>query len=89
MAINRDPSSTDQLLKLDFNNGDLEALRSTAQRLGFRNEESMLRFALAVMAQSEGRIVYVEKSDKKIGLQPSADLLAEQPQETDTNITNE
>ena len=76
-------------LTLTFNNGDFAVLQETVRRLGFRDEESMLRFALAVMAQAEGQIMYIEKQGKKIPLRPSADLLSESQQDTGANTENE
>jgi hypothetical protein len=63
-------------LSLTINNGDFEALRTTALRLGFRDEESMLRFMLAVLSKSATRSVSVtDANGQKINLTPSVDLL--------------
>lgn len=83
MAIQRKPSpnTTDNTtppteLSLTINNGDFMALRDTTQRLGFKSEEDMLRFALAVLAQSATTsITIIDKKGIKISLNPSAELL--------------
>ena len=63
---------------LNLNNGDLIALEETVKKWGFKDNESALRFALAVIAQSEGGLVYIDSKDqKKIGLKPSQELLEE------------
>jgi len=78
MAIIRTPLSTPSAteLSLTINNGDFEALRDTATRLGFVNEESMLRFMLAVVSKSATRsITITDPNGQKISLTPSVDLL--------------
>lgn len=54
MAITRkasEPQKEDSLI-LDFNNGDLEILKQATGRLGFQDEESLLRYTLAVILKS-------------------------------------
>lgn len=78
MAIIRSsqtPESPDEL-PLIVNNGDLEALRATAKRLGFKDEESVFRFALAALAQSATRSLIITRQDgTRTSLNPSAELL--------------
>ena len=78
MAIIRSTSAAPTTeLSLIINNGDFDALRTTTLRLGFRNEESMLRFMLAVLSKSATRSVAVtDANGQKINLTPSVDLLA-------------
>lgn len=82
MAIQRIPSTDPQNtttpteLSLTFNNGDFLALINTAKKLGFKDEESMIRFALAVLAQSATTsITVIDKNGTKISLNPSGELL--------------
>ena len=78
MAITRSTSSppTENELTLAVNNGDLDALKTIVRELGFKNEESVLRFALAVLSRSATRsISIVEKDGKTVSLTPSANLL--------------
>jgi len=78
MAIIRSANqpNPEQQLNLDINNGDLVALKDAAQKLGFKDEESLLRFALAVLTQSATRAVtIVGKDGKSVSLTPSASLL--------------
>lgn len=75
MAINRTESTAEEL-KLTVNNGDLAALRETATRLGFKDEESMLRFMLAVISKSATRsLTITDQNGTKIPLTPSEGLL--------------
>jgi hypothetical protein len=75
MAVNR-AADTATELALTFNNGDLEALRTTATRLGFANEESMIRFMLAALSKSATRsIIITDSNGARVALNPSADLL--------------
>ncbi|MEO8637762.1 MAG: hypothetical protein ABI430_02580 [Candidatus Taylorbacteria bacterium] len=76
MAIERLSTSTGEHLDLSINNGDIEALRNTATRLGFRDEESMLRFMLAVLSKSATRVITItDQNSAKVSLNPSPDLL--------------
>jgi len=78
MAIVRPTSSNtnSKELTLTFNNGDFEILRETAQRLGFRDEESMMRFALAALARSATRSLSItDQNGTKVNLNPSQELL--------------
>lgn len=78
MAINRAMTSTAEQLNLEINNGDFEALRNTAQRLNFKDEESMLRFMLAILSKSATRsITIINQDGSQSTLNPSNDLLKE------------
>ena len=69
-------------LGLIINNGDFQALKKTVERLGFKDEESMLRFALAVLAQSATRSLKVtDTNGKEVTLNPSETLLKPTPVE--------
>ncbi len=71
MAIQKDRSDADAV-QVTINNGDLQALRQIYERWGFKDEESVLRYALAVMTKAENQILYyVNGEGEKIGLQPS------------------
>ena len=87
MAIQRPasppPSNPDNELILAVNNGDLEALRSAMKRFGFKDEESVLRFALAVLSKSATRsLTITDLAGTRVSLNPSPELLA--PVETVT-----
>jgi hypothetical protein len=80
MAITRPaapaPSNPNNELILALNNGDLEVLRDAMKRFGFRDEESVLRFALAVLSKSATRSLTITGLDGvRISLNPSTDLL--------------
>ncbi len=69
-------------LGLTINNGDFQALKKTVERLGFKDEESMFRFALAVLAQSATRSLKVtDTNGKEVTLNPSETLLKPTPVE--------
>ena len=81
MAVTRSvppgPPSENELL-LSFNNGDLTALKSAVEKLGFKDEEGLLRFALAVFSKSATRtLTVIDQDGKSIALNPSAALLKE------------
>jgi len=83
MAIKRSasPVSADTELNLTVNNGDFEALQSVVKKLGFKDEESVLRFALAVLTKSATRsLSIVDKDGNRVSLSPATDLL--KPAET-------
>lgn len=60
---------------LNLNNGDLAAVDAAIIKLGFKNRESLLRYALAVIAQTDTPMLYVNKGGEKVALAPSTDLL--------------
>lgn len=81
MAINRNLSSNNEELNLIINNGDLKVLKDAVARLGFLNEESMLRYLLAVMSKSATRsLTITDQSGTKMPLNPSESLLKEDSQ---------
>ncbi len=78
MAIKRPATSASnpEELVLSVTNGDLEALRNAMNRLGFLDEESVLRYALAVLSKSATRsLTITDKDGARVNLNPSADLL--------------
>ena len=76
--IRKEAETTAESLPLVVNNGDLVALKSAVQRLGFKDEESLLRYVLAVMSRSATRTVTVIDQDgKSVPLNPSEALLAQ------------
>jgi len=62
---------------LNLDNGDLAAVDLARNKLGFKDRVAILRYAIAVLAQSDKSILYVDKDGDKIGLAPSRDLLQE------------
>ncbi len=85
MAIVRNESTPPNGDELDLivNNGDLQVLKETVERLNFRDEENMIRFALAVLARSATRAITVtDQNGVKVTLNPSSELL--KPTETKT-----
>lgn len=64
---------------LNLDNGDLVAVDEAITKLGFKNRESLLRYALAVIAQTDTPVVYVNKAGEKIALAPNKDLLKASP----------
>lgn len=83
MAINRLPSSDAEKLELTINNGDFAALKAAVEKLGFENEEKMLRYLLAVISKSATRsLTITDQNGSKISLSPSVDLLKPEPPAT-------
>ncbi len=79
MAIVRQPDQTnDDQLNVNINNGDLAALQAIKDRFGLRDEEAVLRFALAILTKSTSPTIYVEdENGVKVGLSPSEALRRE------------
>ena len=76
MAIVRLPSTTSEQIDLSINNGDLVALREAVQRLGFIDEERMLRYLLAVISKSATRsLMITDQNGARTSLNPSPELL--------------
>lgn len=81
MAITRNISSNNEELNLVINNGDLKVLKDAVTRLGFKDEESMLRYLLAVMLKSATRsLTITDQSGTKTPLNPSESLLKTESQ---------
>ena len=79
MAILRTSSvSSSEKLDLTITNGDLAAVKDTVGRLGFKDAESLFRYALAVLVQSATRSMTITtKEGKTLSLLPSDSLLEE------------
>lgn len=77
MAILRKTSDQPEAeLPLVFNNGDFATLKDAVARLGFKDEESLLRFALAVLSKSATRtLTVIDQDGKSLPLNPSEALL--------------
>ena len=75
--VTKEQVSEEDLKGLLFNldNGDLTAIQEVVKKWKFKDEESALRFALAVMRQSKDNILFIESEEGKIGLTPKEDLL--------------
>jgi hypothetical protein len=72
MAILRSGEPTDNELDLVVNNGDLRALRAIREAWGFKDEESVLRFALAVLSKTNQHVLYYQNEQgEKVGVQPA------------------
>jgi len=88
MAINRIDGAGDGL-DVAITNGDLQALRQIFEEWGFKDEESVLRYALAVMTKvtnSNKALFYENEQGEKIGLFP-AESVKKQAVPSDTDGT--
>jgi len=76
MAIVRKPDeSDDEKLGLEINNGDYQALKAIKEKFNFNDEEAVLRFALAVLKQSQSDTLYIDdETGTRVGLQPADSL---------------
>jgi hypothetical protein len=82
MAITRKPEepAEEGSLPLIFSNGDLTVLKEAVERLGFKDEESLLRYVLAVIAMSATRtLTVIDKDGKSVPLNPSESVLKPRP----------
>jgi hypothetical protein len=82
MALREIPKDTINIQEQDgvllvLNNGDLGAVDEAKRKWNFKKREDVLRYALAVIAQLETPIVYINKGDLKVGLTPSKELIEE------------
>lgn len=93
MAIRREtstytPKENELLLVVD--NGDLKSLKDAVERLDFKNEESVLRFAVAVLAQSATRVISVTlPTGSRVNLSPSSELLEQKAKASDAPDSTE
>lgn len=75
MAINIQSDQGDSL-QITINNGDLKALNDIIASWKFKDKESALRFALAILAMTSSGSLYQGKPDgTKVALQPQEALI--------------
>lgn len=77
MAIKRTPEQSEAgSLKLIFDNGDLQVLNLVKEKWSFRDDESALRFALAILLKAENKSISIkDESGGDISVKPSDELL--------------
>lgn len=77
MAIRKllDPHRA-QLSTFEFDNGDYRVLDAIREKWKFKDDESLLRFALAVLLTAEeGFVTVKDEAGKEVFLTPTSDLL--------------
>jgi hypothetical protein len=71
---------TEQELGLNVTNGDLAAIKKIKDVWKFKKVEDILRFALAVMVQSEDHAITIKSGGKDSVLSPAKELLETEEQ---------
>ena len=74
MAVTK-TTDTDQELILKVTNGDLTALKQIKSEWKFKKVEDIIRFALAVLVQSEDHSVTIKTQGKDAILSPNKELV--------------
>jgi hypothetical protein len=76
MAIKRlDDLSDDEKVTLEINNGDNQILGEIVEQWKFKDKETALRFALAVLSKAKKRSVQVQnEAGEKITIEPAETL---------------
>lgn len=69
-----DPDGTPKA-KVDLDNGDLAALDAAMLQWGFLNQESALKFAIAVLLRANDKEITVSQNGVKIPVEPGENLL--------------
>jgi hypothetical protein len=78
MAIKKLPSEINSTtsIALNFDNGDYEILHKIKQQWNFKDEESLLRFALAILYKAGEHSVSVkDDGGNEITLKPTENML--------------
>ena len=70
-------SDTDEALNIEINNGDLKALKEIVSKWRFKDKDSALRFAVAILSITDNGKLYQEKDGSKVPLEPVETLLAD------------
>lgn len=71
------PDTGKPVLKIEIDNGDLGGFDHAMSQWTFKNEESMLKFTIAVLISAHTKKLYVDDGNgKKTVLEPIDDLLA-------------
>lgn len=74
--INTQNQDQEAVIIVQFDNGDLDALREIKKKWNFKDLESVLRFGLAVLTISENGRLFHEKADgKSLRFEPMEDLI--------------
>ncbi len=82
MAIKRLPASTATDIQLSIDNGDLRALEEIQAKWNFKDKESALRFALAILITAKTKTIKVTNEiGVDVSLTPSDSLLASKPED--------
>lgn len=78
MAIRELSDQSNDLKKVyELDNGDLAALGEVEKKWNFKDKESALKFALAILYKSEKPEIFIGLGDSKIPLSPADSLLKE------------
>jgi hypothetical protein len=65
---------------LNFDNGDFEVLNTIKTQWNFKDEESLLRFALAILYKSGEQAVCIkDEAGNEVTLKPSESMLNKAP----------
>lgn len=77
MAINiiKDESSE---YEISLNNGDLGALNEIVRAWSFKDKESVLKFALAILKDTSPGLLYQEKNRMLRALKPTSQLMSKE-----------
>ena len=67
-------TETDGLIVV-LTNGDREALQEIINKWGFLNEESFLKFAMAIMLKAEGNKIIIQSEGNQASIVPNDNLL--------------
>jgi hypothetical protein len=62
---------------LALNNGDKAAIEEAMKRWKFKDEQSLLKFALAILIKAENNKVSIQSGGSQINLTPNESLLDE------------
>ncbi len=89
-VVTRDSSNPDDpKLNIIMNNGDLGGLDRAMKKWNFKDEESLLKFSIAVLLSAKDGSLYTRMDDgKKQTLSPVENLL-KTPEDSTNEATNE
>ncbi len=74
--ITTEVPSSDGSIVLNFDNGDYEVLNTIKQQWNFKDEESLLRFALTILYKAGEQSVSIkDESGSEVTLKPTENML--------------
>ncbi len=89
MAIISDNSRQEQggeeSLTIAFSNGDLKTLKAIKEKWSFKDEESLLKFALAILTKGDSKNLYLSVNGEKVNITPAEALLNKPSQDAQEN----
>ena len=65
----------ENIIKLEINNGDYKEFKNAMKKWSFRDNQSLIRFAISLLVLNENKFFPIKVRDEDRYIVPAADLL--------------